>query len=226
MNKKRRRKITACIVFAGLLCLFVFIAVLSFAVLRQQGDVIVYRGVKYEIAYKTDFIAYVDLDGYRKIGYAKLNLFPYIAVYAPPVENPDHLVFDGGRRICFAEGEYPDELTTEYLKILAENSEGFQIEYTDAMDLSKEVSPVPNAYPEFDPSSDVYSLIVRLTCYLPAPNNTYRTIKVFENNGIYYIRDFGDDRDATDYERYYAVIEGSCLHTLILETIAAGQSSR
>lgn len=225
MPKKRKRKIVICIAFAILGCVFIFFILFSFT-LKQQGDIIVYRGVEYKIAPRMDFIAQVELDGYRRIGYAKLNLFPYIAVYAPMGKTPDFLVFEGGRRICFAEGKYPDELDTEYAKMSAETSGSLPVEHNSPINLSKEICQIPNTYPESDPASDLYSYCILLKCYLQIPNNTYRMIDIYENGGTYYLRVFGDDRKADDYERYYAIIEGSSLHTLILETMTTGQSNQ
>lgn len=198
----------------------------SIGILEQHGDTIIYNGTEYIIARDfADFIANVDLTGYRRVGYAKLNLFPYISVYAKPGDNPDHLVFNEGLRICFAEGCYPGLLTTEYSRILFKYShDEMPTEYNNSMTLSDQVLPTPNAEPSDDAEGEMYVYCLLMLCYLQEPNNTYRLVNIYKQNETYYVEDMGDRLHGTD-SQYYAIIDGSDLHKLILEALAAKEPS-
>lgn len=222
----KRKKVIIVIAAVVLLCLIISAVSIDFAnnILEQNGDILIYDGVEYLSTKHTDIIADVSTFGYRKVGYGALNFIP-MPVYAERVDSPEYLVFYGGSVVYFLKDAFPDRLSTEYAEIHIECIEsGIATKITGPLTFSSDVLD-PICYALEDPARDAYLRVARIVCFFANPHNVQRTVRVYENDGVYYLEDSYKDANSNDYKRYCPVIEGSKLHLWILEVVSGNQTN-
>lgn len=195
--------------------------------LEQSRDalhrkILIYNGMEYRSAEHYIFSDGVDTAGYTIIGYAKLNIFPYMPVYAKNIENPDFVVFDSGYIVYFRSDKFPNLLATEYSwATLIESADCPGIRYDQTLILSEHISPEPVTDASENVDSRMYTYVAELCCYLREPQNTYSMIPIYENSGVYFLYLGGINSDVPDCDKYYPIIEGSDLHLLVLELLSS-----
>lgn len=191
--------------------------------LDQYSNTLVYNGAEYSFCDDTKFHVNIDTSGYEFVGYGKLNLFPYLRVYAEEKENPNFLVFAGGEHAYFLKETFPDRLSTVFAKVLFKNGFSTVKEVDSPTLLADGLSPELTYEPVHN-GKNTYTSVIRLYCYLDYLPDTYWVTDVFECAGCYYLEYFVDHTANGNMWVYRAVIEGSELHSWILEVLADTQA--